>query len=180
MKVDDEVRIKVLSALLEPKVVSPNFEQLKRKTGLHKATIKSSIEFLQKEGVIEGFGPKVNFRKFGYNLEVLVFLQVDMSEHTLFEEFLAEIKQDPHAYMVAQIVGGGTWNLMVRHLYPDVESYHHGTQARYYEKIPHIYKLIRDRLIFYVTEPFYKRNSRMNSVIQMLREEKLSPERKKR
>ncbi|MFH0714528.1 MAG: hypothetical protein V1847_02050, partial [Candidatus Diapherotrites archaeon] len=93
MKVDDEVRVKILGALLEKNVVMPNLEQIKRKTGLHKATIKSSLEFLEKEKVIEGFGPKVNFRKFGYNLEVISFLQVDMAEKKLLEQYLAEIEK---------------------------------------------------------------------------------------
>ena len=84
MKIDDVSRIRVLEGMLGKGAVSPSLNRLQQKTKLHKATVKASIEFLKKEGILDGFGPKVNFRKFGYGLEVISLLQVDLSETAVF------------------------------------------------------------------------------------------------
>ena len=57
MKADDEIRLNILSALLKQGSVSPNIKQLQKHTGYHKATIKSSLDFLTKGGLINGYGP---------------------------------------------------------------------------------------------------------------------------
>ena len=79
MKIDDEIRLKVFEALLQDHSVSANIRQIQKLTGFHKATIKASLEFLKKNGVLKGFGPKIDFKKFGYSLEAIVLWQVDMS-----------------------------------------------------------------------------------------------------
>jgi len=172
MKIDDEVRIKVLEALLQKGAVIPNIRQIKRHTGLHKATIKSSLDFLVKQNILNGFGPKINFREFGYRLEPLELLQIDLSQKTLFEKFLNEAKKDPHIYRISAIIGAGNWNVAIRHFYSDIESFHKHTQKAYYEKIPRIYDLIKDRQIFYGTEPFYKVESRTKSIIEIIKHKK--------
>ena len=40
MRFDDDVRIKILEALLSKNAVAPNLSEIKRLTGFHKATIK--------------------------------------------------------------------------------------------------------------------------------------------
>ena len=97
MQLTDEVRLNILETLLDKGSVSPNLRQLKRRTGYHLATIKGSLEFLKKEGLLEGFGPKVNFRKLGYKLESIVLIQADLSEEKVFKKFLDAVKGDPFA-----------------------------------------------------------------------------------
>ncbi|MFH1255785.1 MAG: hypothetical protein V1494_00695, partial [Candidatus Diapherotrites archaeon] len=83
-KIDDEIRLNILSALLKKGSVTPNMRQIQRATGYHKATIKASLDFLSKQGVLEGFSPKINIRKFGYKLEAMVMLHADTSEKKVF------------------------------------------------------------------------------------------------
>ena len=55
-KVDDEIRLKVLEALLKKNAIIPNMRQIKRQTGLHKTTIKSSLDFLTRKGCFRAMG----------------------------------------------------------------------------------------------------------------------------
>ena len=171
MRIDDEIRLNILEALLKHGSVQPNMRQIKRATGYHKATIKSSLDFLQKQHVLEGFGPKVNFRKFGFNLEAVVLLQAELAKQKKFKGMLESAKKDPHLYWLSSVIGSGNWNLIARHFYKDVESYHKGTQERYYS-VPGMFSLIKDRQIFYATEPTYKNVSRTESIIKILKQER--------
>jgi DNA-binding Lrp family transcriptional regulator len=168
MKITDEIRINILDALLKPKSVQPNIRQIKRCTGYHKATIKSSLDFLQKEGVLQGFGPKVNFRKLGYNLEVLSLMQADLSEQKAFEKFLEAINNDPHVYWLSSVVGGGNWNFLSRHIYRDIETFHAESQQRY-RSIPGFYNLVNDTRSFFSVEPVFKNTSRTKTIIELIK-----------
>ncbi len=172
MKIDDEIRLNILEALLQKRSVMPNIRQIQKETGYHKATVKSSLDFLTKKNIITGFGPKINLRAFEYKLEAIELLQVDLTEKELFAKFKEAVEKDPYLYMLSSIVGHGNWNLLARHLYKDIESFHLGTQKNYYEKLPGVFKLIKDRQIFYATEPLYKNMSRTKSIIEIIRREK--------
>lgn len=172
MKIDDETRLRVLEALLSKGAVLPNLNQLQRHTKLHKATIKASLDFLAKEGVLDGFGPKINFKKFGFGLEVVTILQADLSEKKVFDDFLAQALKDPHFSSLSPVIGSGNWNIMARHFYSDIESYHQNEEENYFKKIPGLFKLVRDRQIFYVTEPHYKMASRTQSIVDVLKKQK--------
>lgn len=161
----------VLSALLEKRAVVPSVSTIQQHTKLHKATIKSSLDFLTKEGILSGFGPKIDFRNFGYKLEVVSIFSLDLSQEKALAEFIKATEKDLHVYSVSAIMGSGTWNLMMRQFYRDVESHHSHMEEHYFRKIPGIYNLIRDRQFFYVTEPHYKQSSRTESVISLVRHE---------
>ena len=172
IKPDDEIRLSILSALLEKKVVSPTIQAIKKKTGLHKATIKSSLNFLEKTGVIEGYGPKMIFKKLGYELEILELLQVDLSEKQTFEKFVQEVQKDPHVYMMAPMIGSGNLNIVTKHIHKNIESFHTHNIKNYYEKIPGLYKLIKDRQIFYIAAPEFKNKPRTDSMVNVLKQDK--------
>src|SRR3989338_3263765 len=172
MKMDDEIRLNILSALLKQGSVSPNLRQLQKYTGYHKATIKSSLDFLSKEGLISGFGPKVDFRKFGYKLEVLTLVQADLTKKDFLAKLLEEVKKDHNLYFLSGIIGSGNWNLLARHIYKDIESYHEGVNKKYFEKLGGIHDFFKQREIFYVTEPFYKLDSRTDTLIETIKKSK--------
>jgi DNA-binding Lrp family transcriptional regulator len=172
MKIDDEVRLNVLEALLNPRAVSPNLEQIKKITGYHKATIKGSIEFLKKEGVLKGFGPKVDIKEFGFGLEVKTMLQADISKKKILDLFFEKVKTDPHVYQATGMIGSGNWNLALSSLYRDVESFHKHFSKNYFESVPDLFDLIKDKQVFYFTEPFYKMSSRTESIIKIIRFER--------
>jgi DNA-binding Lrp family transcriptional regulator len=171
-KGDDEIRLKMLESLMKKRGICPNMREIQKETGYHKATIKSSIDFLEKEGFLSGYGPKINFRKFGYRLEVIEMLQMDKSKKELFSQYLKKAEKDPNLFRLSAIIGSGNLNIMASHVYRDVESYHQGMQSKYYEKIPNIYDLIKDRQIFYATEPLYKNASRTASVLDIIKTRK--------
>ncbi len=171
MKVTDNIRINILDALLKPRSVQPNIRQIKRHTGYHKATIKSSLDFLEKKGVLQGFGPKVNFRKLGYKLEVLSLTQADLSEQKIFEKFIETIEKDPHVYWVSSVVGSGNWNFLSRHVYKDIETYHAESQKRY-RSIPKFYNLVKDTQSFFSVEPVFKNTSRTKTIIDLIKKER--------
>lgn len=167
--ITDSTRVKILEALLKEGSVRPNIKRIKQYTGFHKATIISSLDFLEKAGLIQGYGPKINFRALGYNLEVTMLLQADLSQKDAFNMFIEKAMQDSHLYWFSGMLGSGNWNLLTRHIYKDVESYRRHIESYYYESIPDIYRFIRDRNIFFTTEPIYKSASRTKSIIELIR-----------
>ncbi|MAG21898.1 MAG: hypothetical protein CL943_01150 [Candidatus Diapherotrites archaeon] len=168
MKVTDEIRINILNALLKIHSVQPNIRQIKKHTGYHKATIKSSLEFLKKEGVLQGYGPKVSFRKLGYNLEVLSFTQADLSEQKTFEKYMEIIGKDPHVYWVSSVVGNGNWNFLTRQVYRDIETFHAENQKRY-RSMPGFFDLVKDTQSFFSVEPIFKNTSRTKTIIELIK-----------
>jgi len=172
IKPDDHIRMDVLWALNERGVVSPIIERVKKQTKLHKTTIKSSIDFLEKNGVISGYGPKVIFKKLGYELEILELLQVDLSEKRTFELFAEEVKKDPHVYMMAPMIGSGNLNIVLKHIHKNIENFHNYSNKNYYEKIPGMYKLVKDRQIFYISNPDFKNEPRTKSIIKIIKQER--------
>lgn len=172
MDIGDDARVRLLVALGKKGSVSANVAGIQRETGLHKATIKSSLAFLSKKGVLVGFGPKVHFKNFGYKLEVVSILQLDLSEEAVLKQFLRSCEIDPHIYSVSSIIGSGNWNLMLRHYYKDVESFHADWEKNFTKKIPGLFRLVRDRQVFYLAEPVYKEASRTDSVLSLLKSER--------
>jgi DNA-binding Lrp family transcriptional regulator len=171
MRFNDEIRLNILKALQEKGSTQPNLRRIKNKTKYHLATIKSSLDFLQKAGVLTGFGPKVAFWKLDYKLEAIELLQVDFSQTKVIEEYLEIVRNDPHVYAFNSIMGSGNFNVISTQFYKDVESYHKNLQERYITKLKNYYEVVKDRQVFYLTEPTFKRTSRTSSIIDVLRKE---------
>jgi DNA-binding Lrp family transcriptional regulator len=169
MRLNDEIRLNILKALIEKGTTQPNLRKIKAKTKYHLATIKGSIDFLQKEGIVTGYGPKLAFWKLDYKLEAIELLQLDFSKQDLIEKYLEIAQKDPHVYALNSIMGSGNFNVLSFQFYKDVESYHKNLQERYVQKIPNYYDVVKDRQVFYLTEPTFKRGSRTNSIIEILR-----------
>lgn len=172
MKMDDEIRLRILETLLNENIVQPNIRKIQKSTGFHKATIKASLEFLKKKGILKGFGPKIDFKKFGYNIEAVMLWQTEMANKTAMKKFLETTKNDENIYRLSGIIGSSNWNLMSHHIYKDIESYHKDMTKRYYEGLPKIFDVIKDKQIFFETEPFHKIESRTKTLIQLIRKEK--------
>ena len=172
MKVDDEIRLNIMKALLDKNCTQPNLRRIKTKTKYHLATIKGSIDFLQKEGIITGYGPKIAFWKLGYKLEAIELLQLDFSKPALVDKYIEIMRNDPLVYGFHSIMGSGNFNVLSLQFYKDVESYHKNLQERYVKKIPDYYEIVKDRQVFYLTEPTFKRGSRTDSLVKLLLEDK--------
>ena len=172
MKVDDEIRLDILKSLIDKGCTQPNLRRIKTKTKYHLATIKGSLDFLKKEGIIAGFGPKIASWKMGYKLEAIELLQLDFSKTDLVDKYLEVVGKDPHVYGLSSVMGSGNYNVMSFQFYTDVEAYHKNLQERYVKKIPNYYEVVKDRQVFYLTEPTFKRGSRTDSIIQLMRLQK--------
>jgi len=169
MRVDDEIRLNILKNLLDKNCTQPNLRRIKSKSGYHLATIKSSLDFLTKEGVLTGFGPKIAFWKLGYKLECIELLQLDFSKRDLVGKYLEAAQNDPHVFALNSVMGSGNFNVASFQFYEDVESYHKNLQETYVKKIPSYYEIVKDRQVFYLTEPTFKRGSRTDSIIEIMR-----------
>lgn len=170
IRFDDEIRLNILKVLLEKGTSQPNIRRIKAKTGYHLTTIKSSLDYLQKENILTGFGPKIAFWKLGYHLEVIEFLQIDLSKPNLAEKYLEFAKKDPHVFALSSLMGSGNFNTISFQFYEDVESYHKNLHDNYIKKITNYYEIIKDRQVFYLTEPIYKRIPRTNAIIEIMRQ----------
>ena len=169
MKIDDEIRLNILKALIEKGSTQANIRRIQNKTDYHLATIKGSIDFLQKEGVLTGYGPKLAFWKMGYKLEAVELLQLDFSKPELVDKYLAVANKDPHVFSLNSVMGSGNFNVISFQFYEDVESYHKNLQENYVKKIPSYYEIVKDRQVFYLTEPTFKRGSRTGAIIEIMR-----------
>ena len=169
MRVDDEIRLNILKTLMDKNCTQPNLRKIKSKSGYHLATIKSSLDFLNKEGIISGFGPKIAFWKLGYKLEAVELLQLDFSKRDAVEKYLDVAKKDPHVFSLNSVMGSGNFNVVSFQFYEDVESYHKNLQENYVKKIANYYEVVKDRQVFYMTEPTFKRGSRTDSIIEIMR-----------
>jgi hypothetical protein len=169
MRVDDEIRLNIVKSLLDKSCTQPNLRRIKSKTGYHLATIKSSIDFLQKKGVLSGYGPKISFWNLEYKLECVELLQLDFSKTDLVEKYMTIAKSDPHIFGLNSIMGSGNFNVISFQFYEDIESYHKNLQENYVKKIPNYYEIVKDRQVFYLTEPTFKRGSRTDAIVQLMR-----------
>ena len=96
-------------------------------------------------------------------------MQLDFSKKDLVEKYLDVAKKDPHVFALNSVMGSGNFNVASFQFYEDVESYHKNLQENYVKKIPNYYDVVKDRQVFYMTEPTFKRGSRTDSIIEILR-----------
>lgn len=168
----DRVRLLVLDALLKEGCLAPNLERIQKHTKLHKSTIKSSIHFLKKEGVIRGFYPDLDLKKIGFGIETTAMILADKSKPDEIEGLTKRFREDPNLYLFTDVIGSSHWNIMAKHIYKNIESYHSQTQKKYFESIPRIHELIRDQQLIYTSTAGYKEVERSKAAVSILKKEK--------
>ena len=95
-KTDEEI----ISALSEN--CRGSFRKMAKKLKLHPTTLISRIEKLEKKGIIEGYGVKLNLGKLGY--EFMGLVQIKIAKGTLLET-QAKISRLPGVVSVYDITG---------------------------------------------------------------------------
>ena len=168
-KVDDEIRVKVLEALIKPGSIEPNISQIQRYTGLNQATVRASIEFLEKN-VMNGYSPRIDMEKMGFGLEVITIYQFDGSDKVKTKKVMDAMGTDPHIFYCYGMAGSTNWNLVTRQMFRDVESYLESVQD-YYSRVPEMYELVQDKMVFYVRRPVYKKMSYTEAMVEILKAE---------
>lgn len=167
----DSIRIKILSAMTEKKAVTPNIRQIQKITGFHRATIKSSINFLEENEFITGYRPLLNPVKAGYTLKSHTYLQMDLNEKEKLKSFIATIKADPNVVSCSQVITDRYTNVCMTYLSKGVEDYYNNVQKKYYLSVPKIYDFVDKRIIYYLSKPYYKYKNEIDATIDILKSE---------
>ncbi|HNW05394.1 MAG TPA: hypothetical protein PK655_01540 [archaeon] len=170
-KILDPIRIKILSSMRKQGVLVPNIRQLKKHTGFHRATIKSSIELMEKQGLIKHYIPTVNSSIAGYGLRVWTFLQMDISNQKLLNNLKKIMTKIPNIYHCSEVITERGYNIAIGYLAKNVEDYYNNIQRKYFINYPDIYNNIKDRSVFYLSEPTYIQKSHSSTIIDILEKE---------
>lgn len=152
-------------------VLVPNIRQLKKHTGFHRATIKSSIELMEKQGLIKHYIPTVNSSVAGYGLRVWTFLQMDISNQKLLNNLKKIMTKIPNIYHCSEVITERGYNIAIGYLAKNVEDYYNNIQRKYFINYPDIYNNIKDRSVFYLSDPTYIQKSHSSTIIDILEKE---------
>lgn len=170
-KILDSIRIKILSSMRKEGVLVPNIRQLKKHTGFHRATIKSSIDLMEKQGLIKHYIPSLNASTAGYGLRVWTFLQMDISNEKTKNYLKKIITTIPNIYHCSEVITERGYNIAIGYLAKNVEDYYNNIQRQYFLNYPEIYNHIKERTVFYLSEPMYVQKSHSSALIDILEKE---------
>jgi len=111
MKVDDDVRLKVLSALFQSDAIEPNYSHIAEISGLDIKTVRNSLFFLEKEGIIDNYSPMLDVKKLGFNHNHVIVTQFEFDNESQEKEMRDKImKEIPNMYLVSECDGPGLMN----------------------------------------------------------------------
>lgn len=165
IQLNDDVRLKIIKALFEPGAIRPHLRTIQRQTGLHLATISSSLDFLQKENIVFEYLPRLNALAFGLKLFGFLMLQLPPVPREPFTKLVSFAQSDPNVLLFSSIAGS-QYNVCIEFLHPDVSSFNRKLQ-QYYEVVPELVAAPKE--ILYVTEPIYKDQSRSHTALGLLK-----------
>ncbi len=170
-KINDSIRVKILSAMKHKGSVVPNVRQIKKITGFHRATIKSSIDFLEKENFIQGYRPLLDSSIAGYDLKSSSYFQIDLASKEKQKELLNIISRDKNVLSASQVISDGDFNVSLSFLSKNIESFHNSFKDKYIYKLPGYYDFIKKSSSFYLSSPVYKKKNEIDVLIDLLLEE---------
>jgi len=170
-KINDSIRVKILSAMMKKGSVMPNVRQIKKITGFHRATIKSSLDFLEKEKFITGYRPLLDPVVAGYNLKSFSYFQIDLSSKEKQKQFFDSVLNDKNVLSASQVISEGNFNVSLSFLSKNIEEQHNNLRDKYIYKIPNYYDFIKKSSTFYLSSPIYKEKNSIDALIELLLEE---------
>lgn len=170
-KINDPTRVKILSAMTKKGAIVPNIRQIKKITGFHRATIKSSIDFLENEKFISGYRPLLDPLIAGYSLKSFSFFQMDPSFKEKQKDFINQIEKDKNVISASQVISDGDFNMSVSFLSKNIESFHNDLREKYIYKISNYYDFVKKSSNYYLSNPIYKDKNQIDVLIDLLIEE---------
>ncbi len=170
-KILDPIRVKILSSMRKERVLVPNIRQLKKHTGFHRATIKSSIDFMEKQGLIKHYIPSLNASIAGYGLRVWTYLQMDISNKKTNVNLRKIVTSIPNVYHCSEVITEKGYNIAIGYLAKNVEDYYNNVQRQYFYNSPEVYDLVKERTVFYLSDPTYVQKSHSSTLIDILEKE---------
>lgn len=96
----DEVDLKIIRSLSEN--ARKSYREIAKELHISLSTVANRIKRLEKEAVINGYLPIIDYNKIGY--EYLAIIQVRISKGRLID-VQRKIGADPHAYEVYDVTG---------------------------------------------------------------------------
>ncbi|MFH0905915.1 MAG: Lrp/AsnC family transcriptional regulator [archaeon] len=169
-KIVDPIRVKILDSMTKKSCVAPNIRQIKRETGLHRATIKTSIDFMEKENFILGYRPLLDPLKAGLNLSAWSFLQVDLtSDKQRVSDFINIVKKDNSILHCSEVITDSNRNIAINYLSTSIEELHKKLK-NYYATFPNVYSFIKKKDAYYLTGDIFKHVNEIDSIIAILKE----------
>jgi len=96
----EKVDIGILKILSEDGRIA--FNRIADKLNKSPVTIKKHVQDLEQQGIIEGYGAKINFEKIGYN--IIAFIEITISKGKMLE-VEEKIAANPHVFGVYDITG---------------------------------------------------------------------------
>jgi len=169
-KLDDAIRVKILSAMRSAGALSPNIKMIKKLTGLHRATIKSSIKFMEDKKLITGYRPLLDIFGTDQKLIAQVYLQIDTSNKAKYSQFIDIVKQDYHVVSCSEIISEGDYNLEIKFLVKNIEEFHKHLRDKYYSAIICPYEFIMKKSVFFISTPIYIYKNEIDAVVDILAE----------
>jgi len=149
-QVTDEIRLKIMDALFKEDVISINISKIQEHTGLHKNTIKDSIDYLKEEGVFENYTPNYNLEKLGFKAFPLIIYEEDRTfPIEKIKDHLEKSMKDPHMYQKRSITGYENYNTIALALFKNIEEYHEYRDQEFYNQNPELYKYIKKPIRLY-------------------------------
>jgi len=169
MKVDDNVRIKVLSALFKEGAIEPNYSHIAKISGLDIKTVRNSLYFLEKEGIVKEYIPEIDSGKLGFRHRHINVVQFEFENEKQQQQMLERIKKEiPNVYIGAECDGPNLMNNLFIGIYRSS-----------YDRYSKIKKIaiqlgLRKHLKNKMSIPFFKRyhHSPGKVVIDILKKEK--------
>ena len=170
-KINDSIRVKILDAMRKKGSVVPNVRQIQKITGFHRATIKSSIQFLEKENFITGYRPLLDPKVVGFNLNAMQYMQVNFSEKEKFKKYLELVTQDKSVYLCSEVISDSSFSLALGYLSRNIESHHINIKNKYVLGLSNYFDFIKQNSTFYLSSPVYKNLNQIDVIIDLLKEE---------
>lgn len=96
----DDVDLDILKILSEDGRIA--FNKIAEELNKSPVTIKKHVLDMEKKGIIEGYGARINFDKLGYNL--IAFIEITVSKGKMFE-VEEKIARHPNVFGVYDITG---------------------------------------------------------------------------
>ncbi|WP_048058136.1 Lrp/AsnC family transcriptional regulator [Pyrococcus yayanosii] len=96
----DELDRKIIRVLLRDARIS--YREIAKELDVAVGTIYNRVKRLEEEGVIEGFYPKLNYEKVGYDLTVIIGIK---AQGKRIRDIEREIARDEHVMCVYDVTG---------------------------------------------------------------------------
>ncbi len=169
MKPPTKKELRVLLALEDN--IHINLKGIQRNTGLHKARVQTSLNFLEEKGAITSYYPRIAFDLLGFKAVVFGFFGTDHTMPEFREKILDVTKKDKNISILTEILGIGKYDLYISELYRSVEDYHVSNKKKYYNKYKEMYRFVREWEIIHLPLPFIKCENTFATISNILKYE---------